>query len=398
MSGTRQIWNAGAAIVDEDLQRAADAAARADDLAIAALISPNDTPTTALINPMRLIMPSARLGVGGTPIIPEQILVPGTGGAAGKLKLFPVTFLAYDVAAGAIDTIDNQGVIELSVRMLDAMLTALLPSNASGGVTTYFVYATISRAVDVVGARKVKNLVDGSDTTQTVNLADDPAVTLTVLGAGSTIASMPADSATAWNIALAEIDIPNPFTAGVTPITQSMIRQLWRRAGIGPHAQHRVMTSTPAGVGVLVYSTPYVAGAKHLRHTSKTTKRFLVHINGDTGAGPHSVLDDTIDYRQRIARLSILRGPDEGGGTYKSVDTAIESGSTLAEDSRLCLIGGGGTPSGAICAFDSNHFMFYVGNGTTALPTLGALYMQIAVGFVPGNYVIEIEYSDRMDE
>lgn len=389
MSGNRQIWNAGASITDQDLQRAADSAARADDCAIAQVCTPQPSmnhdvggsPETKLVIPLQRFNNSS-----GAPIILEQIV---TASGGGRVVLEHCDLIAFSSAVGVQDAINYAGNILLAARLTDSLLSAQMPANVTGSPTTYLLYATIARSTTTTGLRKVKSLTDGSESTQTLNLADDVVVTLTILGAGSTLASLPADSGTAFNFPLALIDIPTGYSVGTAP-AQSWIRPCWRRGGIDPLTVRNVSTMVvPVTVGSNLYSSNYRNNRMDLRHTCTHTRRFLMTLTNVTTVSPYMLLDDSIDYRRRILRLTLLVPTNIG----ESVDQVTTCGANLTDTSPKLFSGTGG----AIYSMNSGKIIAWVAIAVTAgTPTPGALYLQLtATG--AGNYVLEVEYSDKLD-
>lgn len=394
MSGERNLVTAGVAIIDADGQRDANHAAAADDLAIERIEDANWQSGLGLggasPSDFKFVTPCPRR-LGTLAFLPERLVEALTGGDAGKVRVNPATLRAMSFGLMSVDpSLSNQGQTAIAVRMLDAIKSAQFPSNTFGGAVTYLVYLTVSRQVNATGARRVKNLTTKQVTTQTVNLTDAPAVTCTVLpNAG--LADLPADGANAWNFAIALVSIPNPYTAG-TAITQSWITPVWRRGGVAAGAVRRMVTTTPNPAAVAFsYETAYLSAFRYMRLATKQTRCFLIALSGADGFG---ILDQAIDWRRRLVRVSVCRPANHGGGTpYPAVDSVVSPGSSLSADSGLQFTGDGV----AFWSCDSGKLLFYTGNGAGGTPVNGALYLQTATA-TAGSYVIEVEYGDRLDE
>ncbi len=388
MSGLQSVITAGCSVVDEDGQRMADAAAHADDLALEAMISPTQTLDVTGPSARKLVIPVPRHPIaGGTPAIPERLV--RVGAIAGTADI--LAFKAMQFEADPLISIDTayHGAVTFAARSRAIIASALFAANASGSPRTDLVYATIQRSVSLTGVRRVKDLTSGSVSTQTVNLATEPAVTITVLPA-TTIAGLPADTATVWNVALAEVVIPNGYALNGA-LTQSWITQAWRRGGVGSHARHDVITNAVAPAAIAsAYSAGFTAAHRALRLTSRHVRRYLINLSG---ANDTALIDDTLDLRRRIIEIKTLRGADEGAGSYPAVDAVTLPGSSLSETTGLKFTGDGNSVASA----DGGKLAYLVGNGAGLIPIAGALYM-FTFGATAGCYVVEVEFSDRLDE
>lgn len=297
MSSTRNIPSDGQALTTPDVQRIGDGAASADDRVHEVLSTPPSLgaktvePTsieTAAVNPRLLVVP---------------------GAVAGTVQLQPCALQvgSPSVALG----------VALEATLKAALASAAFAANASG-VTRYdLLYATVQRTVNLTGLRVFKSTVDGSLSNQLANLADAPAVTLTILpnvGNVTPLATMPADNNGgangeafgSYNFPLALVALPNGY-AGGGAIAQSIITQMWSGGFVQPHRvrgmrllslYYGAATEKPSSA-----MTAMVQGAERWG----SDERFFGHFKLLTttpafsgGAANGDIIDNTIDWRHRF--------------------------------------------------------------------------------------------------
>jgi len=178
MSGTRAICNDGQEFTTTDIQAISDAAGRADDLALAALL---DVPASA-----KRILPFA-----------SPLVIPST---AGKAKVQPCLICV--------------GTSTLGVFALSGLITGggtdspTFAANSSGSTRIDRLYATLTRT-PATASRRIKSVTDGGRTTQTVNVYDSVTPTLHVAAGtpGGAAPALPADTATSFNVSIALVTL-----------------------------------------------------------------------------------------------------------------------------------------------------------------------------------------------
>jgi hypothetical protein len=331
MSGPREIITAGNPATDLDMQRLADAAASADSLAAEAVfafpapISPSSY--SKIVTPLM-----DEYQAGGSAFVPGLLIRPGTGGSAGKLLCNPARF-AVSQANDAISTGSVQEL--LSVHSPGFGLSGLVPTNVLGTTRADLLYAVVQRGTSVSAARRTKSLISEQVSTQTVTLETVPQVTFVVAtGAHLAPPSMPADTSTAWCIPLANLTTPSGYTSGTTYL-QSNITQIWQRGWI---AQNRVQGLVP---GTLFGTTPGTLGKPdtlidNVTSDAPMASRWggriqLAQLVKHTGASSSViVLDSSIDWRFRKARIEVLIAADQGGHTYPEPSSSMTIGGAFA--------------------------------------------------------------------
>ncbi len=311
MSTTRAIWNDGQGLASPDLQRPADAAGAADDRAHEVLITPGTVAKkviplleeTATAQPRLLAIPSnSSLTPAGT-----------TGG---------VRLMACELVAGSA-TSGQQ--INLAGTLYAPLDTAAIATNTSGSTRYDLVYAVLNRSVSVASNRKIKSATDGSLSSQTVNLADAPAITLAV-NAGfltgatpPTIAqinsALPGDTAPSsstfgtFNFPIAYVTVANGYTSG-TLLSQdsggtSYINQAWSGGFVQPE---RIKSFRPGSIyyGSATERISTSTLAKGVQNAERWGAEHKVYANlkllttTATTVGTGVVVDNTIDWRNRI--------------------------------------------------------------------------------------------------
>jgi hypothetical protein len=252
MSLLRGTWNNGQSITVPELNRPLDVSANADDRVYESLFTPGATQKRLI--PLDL-----------TTTDHTKMVVPGS--TSGSVALKPCTLVAGDPSVTTA--------IKMSATLLASLDSTLIGSNSSGLTRIDLLYATIARSTPAsigspgtgvayagigvadpgTGAqqsRTVKDTTSGTVTTQTINIYDVPTITLTVLAGtpGSGAPSLPADGASAYNFALAQITVANGFTSG-SAISAGNIAQEWTQARI-PHFLVRGLEDGTRSVSALV--------------------------------------------------------------------------------------------------------------------------------------------------
>jgi hypothetical protein len=313
MSSTRNIWNDGQGLATPDLQRSADAAAAADDRVFEVLTSPGSV--------QKKILP---LSEETATLNPRLLAVPSTGalspvGTNGAVRVMPCCLVAGS------PTSTQQ--IALSANLQAPLDTAAITSNSSGGIRYDLVYATVNRAVSVTGTRKIKSATDGSLSSQTVNLADAPAVTLGVnVGflTGATAptaiqinAALPSDTAPSsstfgsFSFPIAYVTVANGYTSGTTLFQDSSggttyITQCWS-GGFVPGQRvrgPRPMSLYYGAANEKPSSSVLTKGTQNGERWGSQAAQYFVHFKLLNTSGISMTagitLDNTIDWRNRF--------------------------------------------------------------------------------------------------
>lgn len=308
MSTTRPIWNDGQGLATPDLQRGEDVAGSADDRVHEVVFTPGSVQKRIL----PLTEESTSTGVNGFTGNTRIIAVPSTSsltpaGANGAVRLLPCQLMAGTPSASQQISLagTNYGVLD----------TTAITSNASGSTRYDLIYATLNRSVTVTGTRKIKSATDGSLSSPTINLADAPAITLSInpgFLTGATApttaqinAAVPADTAPSsstagvFNFAIGYVTVANGYTSGTT-LAQTAITQAWAGGWVQPH---RIQQLRP-------FPTFYTGAATEKPGGTPLTDRwgsqlsYFVHLKlvtaTPTSAGATILLDSTIDWRHRL--------------------------------------------------------------------------------------------------
>jgi len=359
----RSIWNDGQSLTTPELQRNCDIAAYADDRALEVLLTPGQVlkkvmpilEETASVNPRLLLIPSA---------------------SNGKVTCQPAYFLASSSLATAITY----------AAKLDASddIPANIASNSSGQNRYDLIYATVNRQVAATIAsppggaaytgigqastgtsstqsRKIKSVVDGSISTQSVNLYDVPQVQLAVnqgFLTGATPpttaqinAALPADTATSFNFALAYITVANGYTSG-TAIAQSAITPAWNGGWLQQHRMHGLRPMSFYSGAISEKTAGSLPSERWGSYVSYFGHFKLLTTTADQSTGPGSLLDNSIDWRHRFVVVTLaFLGNATTLGAVESITTPIHLDA----------------PGSATPALQTKGF--FTGTGPGALPT-----------------------------
>jgi len=343
VSGNLKNWTEGEAITATELQRSADDAAAADDRVFADLMPPTKTDGSYV----KSVYP---LGVESFTNNNRLLVVPGS---SGKAKV-----LAARYVVGQPATAPDVGDVLLSAKKLsDSTATFVAPS-----VSTRIdvVYAVLQRST-TTASRKVKDKTTGQITTQTLTVAKPPTVTIGVVTGveGGGAPSIPADTVTAWYFKLAEIT----FTTG------------WG----GTVLQSQIVQAFPGGfipierVRSFQHATGFAANSSQISlAATKVDERFGVGIRkmipiAHAGASANwATLDDSIDWRGRAVRVSIVR-PAQESGAYREAQLVAFPGSSESLAGTWALSGAGdatqtiytgGTPSKEVRVDTAGKLLF----------------------------------------
>lgn len=211
--------------------------------------------------------------------------------------------------------------------------TVSIASNASGNPRWDLVYAAV--AVDANSTptvlRKVKDPTTKVISSQTVSVSKVTSITLGVAagtpGASPAYPATPADSAGTYYVPLAYIRVPNGFNGTSTVVNTDIneiatVIQMSSRVGgynlrpsksnvsvtgVGTSTQNGSMAWN-AGLGYRAgaYMPPSMAGAEGLLIAIDVSNA----ANGNWSHQSGDVIDDTIDWRNRIFRWSAVVGAD----------------------------------------------------------------------------------------
>jgi hypothetical protein len=398
MSGPRELITAGNPATDTDMQRLADAAAGADDLALEAMLEFAAPASPSVYS--KLVTPLwDEYQVGDPLFVPGLLVRPATGGAQGKFVVYPLRVSVSKQNDGfAVGSVE----VGFSMKQTARMFSTLVPSNALGAPRHDALYAVVQRSVSVSGSRRVKSLADGSVSTQSVNLESAPTITLVVAtGTTSAFPALPADTSTAWNVALAVFDTPNGFTSGDL-ILQSAIHQIWSRGWI---AKNRVQGIVP---GSLFTSTGGTYGkpdtpidnttldaAIASRWGGEVKIGVVVKQTADVGA---VVLDTSIDWRFRKVAISMLVAKDHGGAhSFPGPELVTKAGSLVSLTSGPQYTGDDGltvwSPSFDPGDGSGSRSPIFVVDAVTGALSVGLTYARIYG--VTTNYYIEVTATDQ---
>lgn len=304
MSTTRPIWNDGQGLTTPDLQRPCDTVGGADDRAHEVLLTPGTVQKKVLplseesltLNPRLLAIPSS---AGLTP-----------AGINGAVRVMPFSFIAGTAA--------NTQQISLTGNTFAAIDTTAIGSNSSGSIRYDLVYATLTRQVTVSASRRIKSASDGSVSSQTINLADAPTITLNInVGflTGATaptnaqiLAALPADTTTSFSVALTFVTVANGYSSGTTLFQSSSggttyLTQCWPGGYIQSSRVRlaRYGSLVDKNAGTTGQATTPIGGSRFIN-----MNRLLVPVTV-TAISQTIQLDDVIDWRQRILTIKAVR-------------------------------------------------------------------------------------------
>lgn len=313
MSGKQGQFPEGMGVVDEDMQRVADAASQADDRLLGLLGAPGGADNATIIKRVFPLLDELRttpdLGGGPDPRFNGGRTIGCEaayfGGAVGRVRVFPI---AIQITAATPVEGPQAGEVLLTAVLEEATDTGAFASTTLGRVDT--VYATVDWNVPALGTRprRIKDTTTGTVTTEDTTVYREPRVRIFVAAGteGSTTpGAVPADGGSSWNVKLMEVALPAPYTTNAILLggSGSYIRQAWERGGV----EGRSVKLVRPGMGMAF--TDADAGLDATRVNSSRGSEFHIVRAAfrHTGATALVVLDAAMDWRHRMLRATILR-------------------------------------------------------------------------------------------
>jgi len=316
MTGTQSMIAAGLGATDEDFQRIADTAAQGEDRTLRIL---------AAVGGEKRVLPLAdflkylddNLGTLSDrgELSPGTLCVFDALTPQGRLKVQPAAYLV-NVPATSPET------GEARIVAVKATATNVGPFSSTVGGRTDVVYATVTMGNGLTQDRRWKDPTTGERSTQAVLLTKVATVTFNIAagteGAPNTIPSLPADTGTAWNIALAYVTLNAGYTSGdalstfgVGPGTHKA-RQVWTRGGLPPSAVRSVRPGRVNPVSGVAVSAdlPF-----HRATGRETVVCCFRHTGGSAGSPAEVTLDRGRDYRTSMIRIGLSRITAQPSGT-----------------------------------------------------------------------------------
>ena len=388
----------GQELQQADFDLVADNAARADDRTLAEIL--------------RMSPYNGSVAKGIMPYTYQGIPAPSTGivqsaGATGRVQIFP-----FRMVVGSRDTIAHIGVkenfrdIRTGVFNTDngsgATQTILLSANASGNPRWDLVYAVLS--VDQNGPNLTRYIKNPS----TKNIAASPVLGLinsnvTVATVTGTAAAspdpantlLPGDSVATFCVPLAYVRVPNGFN-GTSTVGAKDILHVTPIAGIGglrvANHQYKVhgtaMTAARAGAWASSGTRPeFYMPADMSGSDSRIV--YMGIASGSSGNWSHTdatVIDDTIDWRRRVFKVTALMNNQNipsvwsTGATTASVPRAGQYTTTVIGQSIFDDVGTFYTTTnhgGVLCYFDSTN-----SNSLIASPNGIGMYVDSTTGAI----------------
>lgn len=383
MSGVRQIVSGGYPAVDEDMQRMADAAAGADDLAHAFSCPPGEL--------FKSITPLDREELGGN----QWRSIMQNSVTTGRVSIAPCILVAGPTTG---TTAKKQIVVQLAkvIQEYETVISAAFASNSSGSTRYDTVYATLQRTNTVIAARKIKDPTTGVISTQpSTVLASEPTVTLSIITGGSsaptspTWGGIPADTSTSWNFPLGYIEIPNGYVSGGT-LVGMVVRQIWP-GGFLPEG--RIRACPPASIMAEAYTGVNGRADTNMGSRFGTRVRRSCVYHHTSAFSALDVLDTSIDWRNRLITIKAA--------------LPVAHTTTRPTPPNVTIVG---------AAFNINSAMIFTGNGSasTALASVdtggGNLFevfvdtdgdLKLRANYTPiassggDNWWIEVEATER---
>jgi len=260
----------------------------------------------------------------------------------------------------------------------------------------------LTRGVTVTGSRKIKSVVDSSVSAQTVNLADAPNVTLQIIQgvSGTTpLASLPADTATAYNFGLAMVTVTNGYTsgsaisAGVSAGGTTFISQLWSGGFIQP-SRYRSLR-----MGSLVNKAPGTTGKPTMPLSDRWCASYrLVCPVKITGTNQVVTLDDSINWSSRMLGIRAFRA----GALTNTAVVGLEYPASYPNGINgvsfyipTWFAVGAATVSDLVAQGGNGYWTFSLGAASSLVATYGTQALASGTG-VSDQWWFDIDYTDRM--
>lgn len=405
MSGRKEIMVAGYPLDDEDLQRAYDAAASADEIIDEVLFTPQYSGSGSPAY-VKSVTP---LGYEHGSTDPRLIVHPGGFGGCVIRPFRVVVGLQANgnLGASTLPVINPASTGPSQVASTGISATNAVQSNSvthTNGDSTHprydVVYCLVQRATSVQASREFKDPTSGDVTTQSLALASDATMTFGIVAgtpaASPSVPSLPADSSTAWYVPLADVYIPTGFNAAATFIGSagSSISQAWSAGGIPPERVREYrktvgFNGNSSGIQSQQSLAPRDGGVAldRMMKTPKVITSVLVSI---PGSGNTATIDTNYDWRFRLIKATILRPPSQGSGV-------------LYPQPDLVTVGGAPSNVASIDWFFSGNGSVTMSAGTPAVvlgvSSLGALTFKSANASTDGangdSYVIMVEMTPQ---
>jgi hypothetical protein len=326
VSLTRGLFPAGIGLVTQDIQRIADAAAGADDAALQGLFAPGAANGSTRV---KRVVPL--LGETRTSSDPRSVRTLLWESATGRVQLLPCMVQVFGVTTAAVAQ-----ALDLSVYVTTALTSAAFASSAAGRVDV--LYAVVTRVTPSGGVRnrRMKDTSSGAVSVAPQNVYSVAQVSLAVATGtegSSTPATVPADGAGSYNVALARVALPAGYTSGDALFSGggSYVTQVWSRAALRTDMTRYIRP------GVQAYEANADAGA-----TSSGGSRLIAMNASDryasvqriravfrqSAAVARVVLDSSINWTNRIVRVHVLRAASQAStfGDYPPPGVMIGAG------------------------------------------------------------------------
>lgn len=346
------LTNPGQEIQFDDFNRAADAAARADDVALAPV-----TRIPSNNSRLRAILPYAPHGNVDNSV---GTVSTGTGGT--------VTINPFWVVLGPTPS----SLTDIRNALYAGNSLSLAAQNAGAGTFRIdLIYATIYVDQNLGGeTRWRKDPATKAMSQSTLPVQKQTYVTVSVqAGVASstpTAPALPSDPPGGFNVALARVKLPNGFTS-LSSTTNSMIMDISSlvHGGIAPASA----MYTPGSA-----FCDGVTKSKHFLAAGSVGKEERVFgVDGTAGSFNGQVIDDSIDWRKRVLKVSAqFAGGGEEFPWHSATGTALPAtgGTTISTLSNSFPVGGA----------DKTIFSNAYNGGTASLvvdATTGALKLAI---------------------
>lgn len=383
MSGTNWNGNVGASWRASDAQQIADIASAADDRAMEILATPGAA--------QKKIIP---LSEESLTLVPRQLVVgKDTDGtlANGLVRVRPSYF-----EAGVLSDPNTIGIAGKVDANLDS---GAFLNNSSGSTRTDLLYATLSYGAAITQSVRQKPTSGGQPIS--TNLVIDNVITITlgiVAGVSSTTpaASLPADSGAGklavYNFALAAVSIANGFSGGA--INQAAITPLWN-GGFVPSGRVRLIRH-----GSLVDKTTGTTGkaTTPLSDRWPSINRMVVPVVV-TATSQTIILDDSIDWRQRIITIRAMRPFTDGTNTaMKALENTAHIPGVNANVTfgPACTSGLAGSAGQIIGSDATPYWQFKMGTGGgTALVAVYQTQTLLSGTAASDVWWFDIDYTDQ---
>jgi hypothetical protein len=234
--------------------------------------------------------------------------------------------LGADLEMGALlRTGANGGVLPLGMRLLGRLdyptESGQVAAKLVGSTRRDLAYLTLTRT-STTASRKFKDPTTGEVSTQTLPWYSDVSVTINIAQgtAGGAAATLPADTATAWNLPLCWIDLPAAAYALGGALDQDWITQCWERAWFEPVARTYEKYTVGAFDATIQHATTLDVSTRNPANLKIAVPVKLLDT-APTGSYAGAVLDTRHDWRGRMVRFSVI-GTGLNGGARGALDVS----------------------------------------------------------------------------